>query len=191
MLENIVLLWLPWSWKGGLLKHIKSSAYWDHYDSLIMWDLFRSLTSKSNSNAIWERLFNIIDQWKLIQDDVAIKLFETFLMLKDPDKLLLSDGFPRSIIQYREFKKIMEQRNKKFKLRYLDVEKKLIIERMKERQRPGESDKIINNRIEEFYAITLPVVELADNDWLLHNIDSNGTKESSKFQAISILEQKL
>ena len=131
---------------------------------------------------ITDEIQEVLKQGKLVADDQVIEiLVDFFESIPDQSKTIL-DGFPRTI---KQAKWLIEQ-NKEGKILisgvvYLEISKEIAIERLLKRGREDDTEKILEQRFNDYQNLTLPVI-----DWLekqsVNVIKVNADQEIDKIQ---------
>ncbi len=97
IMKDIVLFGIQGSGKGTQAALLQD-LFGDKLSYFSSGDIFRAL--KSHPNAIGDFLSNSLESGKLISDEVTISMFRFyFSTLVGDDKMMLLDGYPRSLPQ--------------------------------------------------------------------------------------------
>jgi len=124
----------------------------------------------------------IIEQGKLVGDDIMAKIIEAFIEKSTKSGGILFDGYPRTIAQAE----ILETLLNKYHLPLagliaLEVDGQILIERMLKRatieQRSDDTEEAIANRLKEYANKTLPVVDYYKKQNKYFSVVGTGTVE--------------
>ena len=115
---------------------------------------------------------------KFISDDIVNKLIEN--LVSDPQKKnkLIFDGYPRSLSQAKNLEVLLENSNQKLDLiLFLNVNKKIIIERLEKRRiienRSDDETDTIVRRYETYMKTTQPVLNFYSENPCFKEIDGS------------------
>lgn len=128
---------------------------------------------KTRGSGIGRLMQQYKDAGKLVPDEHVTGLFlnEVAALHAEGCKTILIDGFPRTRVQRSELKR----RNARLVTFHLELHREKAIGRMLERNRPGETLELCNERQDVFEAQTLPaILEIrAENPDLFIEIDGS------------------
>ena len=113
---NIILFGAPGAGKGTQAK-ILVEKY--GIPQISTGDMFREAIK--NGTELGKKAKSYMDLGNLVPDDVTIGIVEERLGKKDCENGFILDGFPRTIHQAEELKKILEKQNK-------DIDKVVVLE---------------------------------------------------------------
>ena len=123
---NIILIAPPAAGKGTQSELISKKYNLNHIST---GDLLREVTSTSSDMS--REIKELMDQGKLISDDIILKLIEE--KIKDSDNFIF-DGFPRNISQAECFSELLDKLGKKIDyVIYLTVDKDIALSRITSR----------------------------------------------------------
>lgn len=121
--------------------------------------MFRALTS--TDNAIGNYLNDRLKNGQLIDDRVTNALFELYLhSVIDEGKGMLLDGYPRSVKQLEMMLEVCKEHNRDMVALYFTLPEAEAKMRMKARGRSDDTEASIEKRIAQYYAITVPMLEV-------------------------------
>ena len=123
---NIILIAPPAAGKGTQSELISKKYNLNHIST---GDLLREVTSTSSDMS--REIKELMDQGKLISDDIILKLIEE--KIKDSDNFIF-DGFPRNISQAECFSELLDKLGKKIDyVIYLTIDKDIALSRITSR----------------------------------------------------------
>ncbi len=96
----------------------------------------------------------------LLSDDEIIELMDKVFELIDTKQQFVLDGFPRTVPQAEWL--ISQVRNNRFELDCiinLEASEEVVLQRLMSRARPDDTREVICKRIEEYHAITQPIID--------------------------------
>lgn len=197
-MKDIIILWIQWSGKWTQSKKIleKYGKTFIYYDT---WRVFRAL--KSNDNALGNYITTIMDKGLLMDDSFIISFFDSFMFVVEPDQYMLIDGSPRQIWQMFLMIERMKKSKRDFKVIFLDLPEDEAIKRLSGRiickncnkvynknvdgdlktcpacggeifQRKDDTPEAIKVRLEQYFKLTMPVIDYFEDKWLLIRIDA-------------------
>ncbi len=135
---NIILFGAPGAGKGTQAK-ILVEKY--GIPQISTGDMFREAIK--NGTELGKKAKSYMDLGNLVPDDVTIGIVEERLGKKDCENGFILDGFPRTIHQAEELKKILEKQNKDIdKVVVLEVRDGEIVERITGRRISKKTGKI-------------------------------------------------
>ncbi|UOF94385.1 MAG: nucleoside monophosphate kinase [Bacteroides sp.] len=177
---NIIFIGPPGSGKGT--QSIKIAKYLN-LNHINMGNILRS-EIKNNS----------INEGFLLSDNIISNILRE--KIKTNSKYIF-DGVPRNICQYNILKTILRDYKQKIDiLFYIQLKKENIIERISKRMSidnriDDKNINSINNRINEFYIKTLPIIQYCQSDLEVHNINGNKSIDNVYNNIITIINNKL
>lgn len=184
-MRDLVFLGMPGSGKGTQASIVTDQ--YPEYSHVSTWDIYRALMSQHNAIGLYAK--ERIDQWKLVEDNVTISLFEAyFYTVHNQGRRMLLDGYPRTIPQLRDLFRLATLHNRSLMGIYLSLPDEVAVERILARARPGETEEIIRVRLQEFHQHTAPILEEFKKEAPLYEIVSDGSIEevASKIREIVV-----
>ena len=170
---NIILFGPPGAGKGTQAKNIvkKINGF-----QISTGDILRNEIQKNSE--IGKLIVNDMKDGKFISDEIVNKLIE--IIVFDPSKKnrLIFDGYPRSISQAKNLGLLLEKSNQKIDLIFfLNVDKEIIIERIKKRKiiekRSDDQLNTILKRYDSYMETTKPVLEFYSKNPKFNEIDGS------------------
>ena len=170
---NIVLFGPPGAGKGTQSKYLvkKLNAF-----QISTGELLREEINKNSD--IGKAIINDMSDGKFVSDEIVNKLIENFV--SDPQKKnkLIFDGYPRSLSQAKNLEVLLENSNQKLDLiLFLNVNKKIIIERLEKRKiienRSDDETDTIVRRYETYMKTTQPVLNFYSENPCFKEIDGS------------------
>ena len=170
---NIILFGPPGAGKGTQSKYLvkKLNAF-----QISTGELLREEINKNSD--IGKAIINDMSDGKFVSDEIVNKLIENFV--SDPQKKnkLIFDGYPRSLSQAKNLEVLLENSNQKLDLiLFLNVNKKIIIERLEKRRiienRSDDETDTIVRRYETYMKTTQPVLNFYSENPCFKEIDGS------------------
>ena len=170
---NIILFGPPGAGKGTQSKYLvkKLNAF-----QISTGELLREEINKNSD--IGKAIINDMSDGKFVSDEIVNKLIEN--LVSDPQKKnkLIFDGYPRSLSQAKNLEVLLENSNQKLDLiLFLNVNKKIIIERLEKRKiienRSDDETDTIVRRYETYMKTTQPVLNFYSENPCFKEIDGS------------------
>ena len=129
---------------------------------------------------IGQRIINDMNDGKFISDEIVNKLIKEIIFNPLNKNKLIFDGYPRSLSQAQNLDLLMKDSNQKINfIFFLNVDKDMIIERIKKRKilenRSDDDLSTILKRYDTYIETTKPLLEFYSKNSNFKEID--GTKE--------------
>jgi adenylate kinase len=121
---------------------------------------------------------SIIASGGLVSDEIIVQIIEKTIVSNPLSKGFLFDGFPRTYIQAYILEGLMIKLNTSLNcLISLEVDEEESVARLLNRGktsgRSDDNEKVIRNRLKEYYDKTLPVLEFYRERGILRKVDGN------------------
>lgn len=131
---------------------------------------------------------------KLVSDDITIGIVAERLQEEDvinsPGVLL--DGFPRNLKQAKALETILSVHDKRITAALdLEVPVETVTERLLQRGRSDDTERIIDQRLAEYETQTLPLIDWYRQEGLLFTINGSGTVEEVFDRIVQMIESTL
>ena len=172
---NIILFGPPGAGKGTQAKHLvkKINGF-----QVSTGDMLRNEIYKNSK--IGKEITNDMSDGKFVSDEIVNKLIKDIIFDSQKKNRLIFDGYPRSINQAKNLSLLLNDSNQKIDfIFFLNVNKKIIIERIEKRKIiEKRSDDVINTilkRYDKYMETTRPVLDFYSKNQNFHEID--GTLE--------------
>ena len=168
---NIILFGPPGAGKGTQSKYLvnKLNAF-----QISTGELLRDEINKNTD--IGKSIINDMNDGKFVSDEIVNSLIKRILF--DPQKKdkLIFDGYPRSINQAKNLSLLLNDSNQKIDfIFFLNVNKKIIIERIEKRKiiekRTDDELNTILKRYDTYMETTKPVLDFYSEKPNFHEID--------------------
>ena len=129
---------------------------------------------------IGQRIINDMNDGKFVSDEIVNKLIKEIIFNPLNKNKLIFDGYPRSLSQAQNLDLLMKDSNQKINfIFFLNVDKDMIIERIKKRKilenRSDDDLSTILKRYDTYIETTKPLLEFYSKNSNFKEID--GTKE--------------
>ena len=125
-----------------------------------------------------------IDNGNLVPDHVTVDIVKESLGEAQFNVGCLLDGFPRSVPQAQSLDAILVEKNCQVDLVLaLDVDQKVLVDRMLARKRKDDTLTTIQQRFEAYDYLTRPLLDYYQNQGVLVSVDGDGSV-SSVFERI-------
>ena len=171
---NLVLLGPPGAGKGTQAHLICEKYKLSH---LSTGDLLR--VEIANKSEIGVKAKQIIDEGKLVSNDIIINVIKSFFNNNKNSNGYLLDGFPRNTEQAKLLDKLMlELKDEISCVIQLDVEEKYLKDRIllrgKEEGRSDDNEETLFKRLETYFNETMPLLKYYDEAKLLKKVSGVG-----------------
>ena len=208
---NIILFGAPGAGKGTQAKELTKKY---EIPQISTGDILRAAIA--NKTPLGLEAKKLMDEGKLVSDDIVNGLVEARLQEADCEKGFILDGFPRTIAQAEALDGILEKFNKKIeKVIALDVSDDEIIERITGRrvskktgkiyhikynppvdenpedleQRADDNKETVVKRLEVYNKQTAPVLDYYKKQGKVYTVDGTKKLEEITKDIIEILEK--
>ncbi len=171
---NLVLLGPPGAGKGTQANLICEKYNLSH---LSTGDLLRM--EIANKSEIGVKAKQIIDEGKLVSNDIIINVIRSFFNNNKNLSGYLLDGFPRNTEQAQLLDKLMSELKDKIScVIQLDVDEKYlkdrILSRGKDEGRSDDNEETLIKRLETYFNETMPLIKYYDEAKLLKKVSGVG-----------------
>ncbi len=175
--RNVLLMGRPGSGKGTQAKRLAETYGWEHFST---GDRFKIL--RDAEGHLGASVREAYDAGKLLPDWFATYLFESVVLELDPEKGLVSEGYPRSLGQAETFDSILSWLNRPYKVLDLAVSNELVTERMllraeTEHRPDSATEEQIKARLATYEEHTAPVLNFFRDRGMLVTIDGSVSPE--------------
>ena len=208
---NIILFGAPGAGKGTQAKELTKKY---EIPQISTGDILRAAIANKTSLGLEAK--KLMDEGKLVSDDIVNGLVEARLQEADCEKGFILDGFPRTVAQAEALDGILEKFNKKIeKVIALDVSDDEIIERITGRrvskktgkiyhikynppvdenpedleQRADDNKETVVKRLEVYNKQTAPVLDYYKKQGKVYTVDGTKKLEEITKDIIEILEK--
>ena len=212
---NIVFIAPPAAGKGTQAEILEKEMNLYH---LSTGDLLREIASSNTE--LGKEVKKLIDNGKLIDDDLMLKLLKEKLSTVQSNGVIF-DGFPRTIKQATMLNELLESMNQKVdKVIYLEVDKETALKRATGRitcnncgsiyniyfdnivdnkcnncgqvltKRNDDTEEKFNNRFDTYMSSTKPVIDYYKDLNILYTVSSIGDKLEIFNNIKSVIEEK-
>jgi adenylate kinase len=169
---RLLLIGPPGSGKGTQGELLAARLGVEH---IAAGDLLRAEVARGTE--IGKEVAALLDRGDLVPDETIIALVLPKVVAAADAGGYLLDGFPRSVDQAVEARKLAEQAGAApDAVIYLDVSReelmRRILRRAEEQNRADDNEETVSNRLHVFDEATRPLVEYYRNRGLLHTIDA-------------------
>jgi len=172
---NIVIFGPPGSGKGTQSEKIIGKYGFAHIST---GDLLRSETASGSE--LGNKVKSIMEKGELVSDNLIIDVMESALNRLGDVPGVIFDGFPRTVNQAAELKKMLNSRGTEVSaMLSLEVDHDELVNRLLLRkEQTGRSDdnlETIENRIKVYHDQTAPVMDFYKKEGKFHAIDGTGS----------------
>ena len=175
-MKNFVLFGKPGSGKGTQAEHLSEKYKLYHIST---GDLFRKNISQNTNLGLLAQSY--MDKGELVPDEVTIKMLENEIKENPQSKVLLFDGFPRTIAQAESLDKFLKSIDMQINATIaLDVDEEELISRIIDRgktsNRSDDQDiEKIQNRFNEYNMKTSTLSKYYKDQKKFFEVDGSGS----------------
>ena len=167
MKKHLLFLGPPGAGKGTQATLISESNSYLH---LSTGELLRQEVEKKTSLGI--QVKEIINSGKLVDDALVLEIVKQNLSLSNQGWIL--DGYPRNIAQADSLNNVLNELNQPLeKVFYLNLNEETLVNRLLNRGRTDDSEKIIRTRLDIYRETTQPLIGYYQNLNILDYIDGD------------------
>ncbi len=168
---HVIILGAPGAGKGTQSAEIIKQFDLQH---LSTGDMLRAEIAAGTELGIAAK--TVMDKGELVSDDIILGMVES--QIKNSDKGMLFDGFPRTTVQAEGLDKLLRSLEQEINhVILLDIDNEEIIERMLARGREDDNEETIRNRLEVFNNQTAPLIEYYRSQDKLSTVLGSGSVE--------------
>ncbi len=135
---------------SGKSTQAKLLSEYLHLPSISTGEIFRSIASENNNQGIKIKI--ILDQGKLVDDEITAELVASKLKQPDYQHGFILDGYPRTEEQLRLFDPEVD------KVFYLKLSDQAIMDRLLKRGREDDTEELIKTRLNFYHLQTQPLI---------------------------------
>jgi adenylate kinase len=174
---NILLIGPPGSGKGTQGARIADTLGLEH---ISVGDVLRAEVAGGTS--LGASLAPYLDRGELAPDELVMQLVVPRALAASARSGYLLDGFPRSVAQADEARKLAEPaRARPDLVVYLEAPERVLVERLLARaraqQRSDDTEQVIRHRLGVFAAVTAPLLAYYGEQGLARVVDATGTPD--------------
>ncbi|NDV81112.1 adenylate kinase [Bacteroides sp. 51] len=184
---NIVIFGAPGSGKGTQSERMVEKFGLNHIST---GDVLRA--EIKNGTELGKTAKEFIDQGQLIPDELMIDILASVLDGFKDSKGVIFDGFPRTIAQAEELKKMLAARGQEVSI-MLDLNvpeeelMKRLIKRGKDSGRADDNEETIKKRLLVYNTQTCPLIEWYKNEDKYFHIEGHGQLEEITEQIVEAI----
>jgi adenylate kinase len=187
---NIVLFGPPGSGKGTQSEKIIEKYKLVHIST---GDLLREEVAAQTELGVQAK--SIMDRGELVSDDIVIGMIGKKVEENKAGPGFIFDGFPRTVEQARELRKVLTDYNEEVTLMIsLDVPREELVKRLlkrgKETGRSDDNMETINNRIDVYNKQTLPVTYYYEKMRKHVSVNGIGTVEKIFGRIVEVIDKQ-
>ena len=170
---NIILFGPPGAGKGTQAKYLvnKLNGY-----QISTGDILREEIQKET--IVGKKIISNMSEGKFVSDDIVNNLLKNHVFDPQKKEKLIFDGYPRSLNQAKNLDILLNESNQKIDfIFFLNVKKKIIVERIQKRKilenRSDDNLDTILKRYETYIETTKPVLDHYSKNPNFHEIDGS------------------
>ncbi|MDR0745294.1 MAG: adenylate kinase [Mediterranea sp.] len=184
---NIVIFGAPGSGKGTQSERIVERLGLNHIST---GDVLRA--EIKNGTELGKTAKGFIDQGLLVPDKLMIDILASVLDSFKDSKGVIFDGFPRTVAQAEELKKMLAARGREVSIMLdLDVPEeelmKRLIRRGQDSGRADDNEETIKKRLSVYHTQTSPLIEWYKNERKYFHIEGHGRLKEITEQIIDAI----
>lgn len=165
----IILMGPPASGKGTQAELI-SDKY--NIPNLSAGKIFRDEVEKESLLGL--KVKSYIELGNLVPDELTVQMIGEKLGQLNLSQGIILDGFPRTIAQTKELERLLDGKNLSVTfVFYLDVLHETLLQRLSERGREDDQEKVIQNRLQLHEKQTKPLLDFYRYKKVLRTINGN------------------
>lgn len=145
-------------------------------------DIFRSISKESN--VLGKIVKGILEQGKLVDDDTTCEVVRNELSKDKYIRGFILDGYPRTTKQVKTFDPGFDL------VFYLDVSKKVSLERLVKRVREDDTPALIEARLVYYYEQTHPLLDYYKAQGIVREIDGEKSVAEIQSEIKTIVDMK-
>ena len=170
---NIIIFGPPGAGKGTQAKFLVDKL---NYFQVSTGDMLREEIKKDTE--IGKKIIKNMNDGKFVEDEIVNKLLENTIFDINKANKLIFDGYPRTINQAKNLKKLLEKSNQKIEyIFFLNVNKDSIVKRIQKRKilekRSDDDASTILKRYDTYMEITKPVLDYYSKNNNFHEVDGS------------------
>lgn len=199
---KLVLIWIQWSGKWTQWRILQEKYNFKLYET---GTALREIATQDTN--LWRLVKTTIDAWNQVSPEIVEGVLNS-VVSDNSDQNLILDGFVRNMWNKESMDKIVGD----YRVLYFnlpeDVAKSRLLGRMYDKktwetfpagatinpetwdtltQRADDEESAIQNRIDLFYEITMPIVDIYRDEWKLLEVDALWTIDEVSSRIISKL----
>lgn len=168
---HVIILGAPGAGKGTQSAEIVKQFDLQH---LSTGDMLRAEIAAGSELGIAAK--TVMDKGELVSDDIILGMVAE--QIKNSEKGMLFDGFPRTSVQAEGLDKLLQSLGSEIKQAILlEVDNEEIVQRMLARGREDDNEETIRNRLEVFDNQTAPLIDYYRQQDKLVSVLGSGTVE--------------
>jgi adenylate kinase len=184
---NVVIFGAPGSGKGTQSERIVERFGLNHIST---GDVLRA--EIKNGTGLGKIAKGFIDQGQLVPDELMIDILANVLDSFEDSKGVVFDGFPRTVAQAEELKKMLAARGQEVSVMFdLNVPEeelmKRLIKRGQDSGRADDNEETIKKRLLVYHTQTIPLIEWYKNEGKYFHIEGRGKLEEITGQIIDAI----
>lgn len=181
---RLVILGGPGSGKGTQLRALGQAL---QLPTIAVGDILRDAIAQNTF--LGQQAQSYVEQGKLIPDELMIQFMRLRLLQEDAQRGWILEGYPRTAFQAEELDFLLENFQQRLNwVIFLEVAEATMHKRSAQRSRADDAPAILEQRLQSFRELTLPILDYYEPRDRLLRIDAEAPPERITAEILQKLE---